>query len=596
MANELLKTFLSAAAAATLATTICVAIRAQQPAATDEKAGETKTGAISGTVVNENGQPIVGASVFVRAVSSATQGRTTTTDSDGSFQVKDLDPAAYSVSARFPAYVMAPRDPDDLQQPAYYRVGDSVRLVQIKGGVVTGTVTNSSGEPVVSVSVRASMIRDANGQPPRFAIQQFGERATDDRGVYRIYGLSPGTYVVSAGGAGNMGGYGSGSINPYDSDTPTYAPSSTRDTATEITVRAGDETSSVDIRYRGEPGRTVSGIANGPTMPGAYSLFFVTLTAISNGAPQVSSQTFQQPGTRGFAFYGVVDGDYDLTAQSTLVAGESTSSEPRRIKVRGADITGVELTTKPLGSIVGRVTLEPSKAPQCKGKRRPLFAETLISTARNEKDSTHASFMGFYGGLVAPDKEGAFLARNVRPGQYNFSAQFFARYWYLQSISLQPAVAPAAKGATANQPVDAARNWTTVKLGDRVGSLNLTLAEGAASLRGQLTMPEGQKLPPKLAIYLVPAEREKADDVLRFFVTPVASDGNFAINNLAPGRYWLLARPANENVSVTNSKLRLPDEGTTRATLRRDSEAAKAEIELKPCQNVTDYQLPFKPR
>jgi hypothetical protein len=174
------------------------------------------------------------------------------------------------------------------------------------------------------------------------------------------------------------------------------------------------------------------------------------------------------------------------------------------------------------------------------------------------------------------------------------NTRFFAKYWYLQSISLQPAIAPAAKGAATNQPVDAARNWTTVKPGDRVGNLNVTLAEGAASLSGQLTIAEGQKLPPRLAMYLVPAEREKADEVLRFFVTPVTSNGNFALNNLAPGRYWLLTRPPGENVSLSNSKLRLPDEGSTRSKLRSDAEAAKTELELKPCQNVTDYKLPLK--
>ena len=578
--------------AAILAITVCLVVQAQQSSSTDEKAEETKTGAITGTVVNDTGQPLVGAAVFVSAVSSPALGRTTTTDSEGNFQVKGLDPALYSVGARIPAYVSPPRDPDDPQQANYYyRVGDSVRVVLIKGAVITGTVTNSSGEPVVKVSVRVFMVRDANGQPPK-AISQFGERETDDRGVYRIYGLMPGTYVVSAGG-GNRLGY-AFAVNAFDGDAPTYAPASTRDTAAEITVRAGDETSSVDIRYRGEPGRVISGTASGPTAAGTYPYYSITLTSVSNGAPQWVSSSFQAAGARGFSFSGVVDGDYELTAQSSLAGGEiAATSEPHRVKVRGADVTGIELTTKQLASIAGRVTLEPSKAPECKGKRRPSFAETVITVTRNEKLGP-LEFLRYFAMPGAPDKEGAFLLRSVQPGQYIFNPRFFAKYWYLQSISLPPAAAPAARGATANQPIDAAKNWTTVKPGDRVAGLNVTLAEGAASLRGQLTTAEGQKLPPKLVIYLAPAERDRADDVLRFFVTPVTSDGTFAIGNLPPGRYWLLARPASENPSVMNSKLRLPDESTTRSKLRPESEAAKTELELKPCQNVTDYKLPLK--
>ena len=133
-----------------------------------------------------------------------------------------------------------------------------------------------------------------------------------------------------------------------------------------------------------------------------------------------------------------------------------------------------------------------------------------------------------------------------------------------------------------------------VKAGDRLSGLIITLAEGAASLKGQIKVPEGQKLPPKLFIYLVPVEPEKADDVLRFFASLVAADASFALNNLPPGRYWTIAKAAGESESNVLSKLRLPDEAEARLKLRREAELAKTETELKPCQNVTDYSLPFK--
>lgn len=86
----------------------------------------------------------------VRAYGSAGQGRNTFTDAEGKFQVTGLDPAAYIVSASVSAYVTAPRDPDSIQSP-YYRVGDSVRIELMKGGVITGTVATAADEPVVAV-------------------------------------------------------------------------------------------------------------------------------------------------------------------------------------------------------------------------------------------------------------------------------------------------------------------------------------------------------------------------------------------------------------------------------------------------------------
>ena len=41
-------------------------------------------------------------------------------------------------------------------------------------------------------------------------------------------------------------------------------------------------------------------------------------------------------------------------------------------------------------------------------------------------------------------------------------------------------------------------------------------------------------------------------------------------------------------------QLRMPDKADNRAKLRRDADLAKTSIELKPCQNVLYYQLPFK--
>ncbi|HKR59437.1 MAG TPA: hypothetical protein VJS64_06850, partial [Pyrinomonadaceae bacterium] len=102
------------------------------------------------------------------------------------------------------------------------------------------------------------------------------------------------------------------------------------------------------------------------------------------------------------------------------------------------------------------------------------------------------------------------------------------------------------------------------------------------------------QLPPRLFVYLVPTEPEKAQDILRFFAAPVSPDGSITLNNLAPGRYWMVAQKALEGALPTLTKLRMPDETETRAKLRRDAEAAKIEIEFKPCQNVTDYLLPLK--
>jgi hypothetical protein len=351
----------------------------------------------------------------------------------------------------------------------------------------------------------------------------------------------------------------------------------------------------VDIHYRGEPGHAVSGVVNGPTLPNSSTN--ITLAQVVNGVPQASVFSFQSPSTKGFAFYGIADGDYELIAQSYLGPGETVASEPRRITVKGADLTGIELVLKGLASISGHVTLETSAATECKNKRQPLFSETLL-VARRSETSAPKDQLAFQNTFAqsSPDKSGDFVLRNLAPGQFSLNVRFFAKYWFLRSIAREATAAQPATGRTglANRQTDAARNWIGLKFGERVSGLTVTLAEGAASLRGAVKLAEGESVPAKLYLQLVPAEREYAEDVLRFFTVMVNADGTFAVTNLPPGRYWALARVAADNEPQSDSKLRAPEEADSRAQIRRAGDAAKTIVEFKPCQNVLDYQLPFK--
>jgi predicted secreted protein len=46
--------------------------------------------------------------------------------------------------------------------------------------------------------------------------------------------------------------------------------------------------------------------------------------------------------------------------------------------------------------------------------------------------------------------------------------------------------------------------------------------------------------------------------------------------------------------SQSEPKLRAPDEADSCAQIRLAAEAAKTAIEFKPCQNLSNYELPFK--
>lgn len=570
----------------------CLAVRAQSESTQAKANDEPVNGVIAGKVVNENGQPVAGATLFVRPANSITLGRTTSADADGNFRVGGLEPALYNIIAFAPAYASVASELEGLS--TYYRVGDNVRVEMVRGGAITGAVTSAAGEPVIAVRARATMIRDAKGQKPKTPTTAFNEQQTDDRGIFRIWGLPPGTYLVQAGGASFSQAF---QFNPYDLDSPTYAPSSTRDTAAEITVRSGED-SNADIRYRNEPGYVVSGTvkSKGEHNPS------VNLMPVGGSSIMPVAVSMQFTGNKGFAFFGVGEGDYDLVAQE-VTSGMTTRtpsfalSEPKRISVRGGNVTGIELSTYPLPSLSGRVALEPSKIQDCQGKRAPLFAETIVQLQRPEKEmakdaSGTLRVFGMLDASASPDRNGAFAIHNVLPGRYQFEPRFHARYWYLKSISLSSPAAATAR--TAQVKTDPAANWTVIKSGDQITNLTITLAEGAASIKGKLTLPEGASAPAEASVFLLPVEPDKSEDVLRFFVIEIEADGTITFNNLPPGKYWSIAQITNDPQLSTLSKLRQPESAAARTKLRRTAETQKNALELKPCQNLTEYQISFK--
>src|SRR6185436_20121699 len=78
--------------------------------------------------------------------------------------------------------------------------GIDLRL--LRGGVISGNVRTQSGRPAAGVTVQVMQVQTVNGvrqmSSSMTALMALanGPITTDDRGVYRAYGLPPGEYLV----------------------------------------------------------------------------------------------------------------------------------------------------------------------------------------------------------------------------------------------------------------------------------------------------------------------------------------------------------------------------------------------------------------
>jgi hypothetical protein len=580
------------------------AARAQAGGESKVKVSPSRSGVITGRVLGEDGHPMADAVVMVFRAYGRVPGPplTASSDADGKFRVTDLEPGLYGVNVFMPGYVSSlESQPYMGDEITYYRPGDNVSITLVKGGVITGTVRDADGEPVIALPVRALRVRDETGREATGGQRPYSsllQRLTDDRGVYRIFGLPTGTYLVAAGGGQRM----YGAFNAYLGDAATYFPSSTRDTANEVSVRGGEEVSGIDIRYRGERGHTVSGTVTGALDDTSrFGISVILRRPVSGefeGATAVGQDTM-----RGFSFGGIADGEYEVTAQQWR--GERStflSSIPRRVTVKGADVTGLALTLAPLAAMEGRVRLEPAPADEKCGKptRGETIIETIINARRDEKPrGQEPPVQPFFSNPGAtPTEQGDFAIHNLLEGNYRLTLRLPAETWYARSIT-PPGATPQARPGGASKPTGAPSappsSLISLKMGQTLAGIDIQIAQDGATISGHVrAAAEGDALPANVKVYLVPTERERAEDVLRYSEVAPADDGTFSLTNLAPGRYKLLLRPVPETESKTARPLAW-DAGM-RAQLRRDAEAATAPaVELKPCQRATDYELRSAP-
>ena len=567
--------------------------RAPREQASPSSPSSPISGTITGRIVTDDGQPVPHVPVFAMPTGTTNiRAQTTNTDEQGRFQFTDLMAAPYFINSTVPGYIASHLIEGNGSRSVFYHLGETVTLTMVKGGVITGRVTDASGTPIIALAVRVWRVRDADGKLVRPS--SFGDdRQTDDRGIYRIFGLAPGSYLV---GTTNRPSRSSG-LPPRIGQAPTYHPTSTSDTAVEVIVRSGEEASGIDIRFRGDHCYAVSGTvveamtSSSASPESTLSKVQVSLYNLATHATEAGATIEPNNGKYAFALYGVPDGEYEMAAKGTTSNEDEVVTLPRRVSIKGADVTGIELTIMALGSISGRIALESGEArPNCETKRSPRLEEALLKTRPAEKEIRHELISSWYSftAASAPNNQGEFTLRNLTPGRHRLETNLPSENWYIKSITTPESTA-------ARRMIDVGRNGFALKAGEKAKGLTITMADGAASLRGQIKpATEGARWPASLRMHLVPAEREQADNVLRYAEAAARQDGQFAFGHLAPGRYWIIARVAAESETAEAPPPAAWD-NAERGKLRREAESSKVEIELQPCQRVGNYVLRYAP-
>jgi protocatechuate 3,4-dioxygenase beta subunit len=446
----------------------------------------------------------------------------TVTDEEGNYRLTRLPAGSFQIVPIAKALAVGPEGKSkQLGQTVNVAEGESVTKVDfvlVRGGVVTGRVTDAEGNPIIGERVSV-VAKDAGEEGPRNPFTEGPRNKTDDRGIYRVYGLSPGHYKVSvgqaagAGGASVMGMGGSQYLKTF------YPGVQDESKATILEVNEGAELANIDITP-GKPasGFSVSGRAvdadSGQPIPNAYIVY----SRVKDGELQMEGMSFtgaQTDANGKFRLESVKPGRY---AVFTMAAGQENSnySDPAPFEMSDSDVSGIEIKVHRGATINGVAVIENNFDPAVAAILKAVVLYAYVPTKGMGAPSYAA-------GKINPD--GTFQFTGLAPGKAKIGVQGFPTP--PKGLSL---VRTEVDGMDQPEGIELAA-------GAQVKGVRLVFAYGTGIVRGEVKL-EGGTLPPgtNLALRL----RSPAGDNRRFNrYVEIDSRSHFVAENLPAGTYEL---------------------------------------------------------
>ena len=337
--------------------------RGQRPMRAQSERVDTPRGTavLRGQIIAvDNGSPIRRAQVRLSSP-DARESRVATTDVQGRFEIRELPAGRYTVTASkggFVALQYGQRRPSESGTPielADAQTIDKITIALPRGSVLGGRITDEFGEPVANASVSAWRYAYAAGVRRLTPAGQNSRDTTDDQGHFRLFGLPPGEYYVSAtlrsGGpeitdpAGEASGY-----------AATYFPGTTNVAeAARIMLSVSQENTGINfgliatrlVRVSGQ----VLGSDGAPATGGTVMLVPAAGGRSAMAMPQGSAGN-RIDRTGAFRVSNVAPGRYQVRA---VVGGREFELARMDLSVGNDDVDGLTLVAARPATITGTV-------------------------------------------------------------------------------------------------------------------------------------------------------------------------------------------------------------------------------------------------
>jgi 5-hydroxyisourate hydrolase-like protein (transthyretin family) len=323
--------------------------------------------AISGRVIDaETGVPIAGARVDLRVTAGGSPADAVFTDGAGRFAISGFAAGAYRLSAHRLGYVEA----GPFAEPATQSVTvaarqqlDDLTLRLRRAVILTGTIVDEYGDPVERIGVFAQKIRYGSDGVPTAASVSVIPDWTNDLGQFRLFGLPPGDYLISASGRNPQADLGMpilvGPVTPSET-VPTYYPGTPRVAEAQVLSLVSGEERSLHFALSHRRPVTIAGSVMTSAGRPAAGMRVNLRTVAGQSVTVLGAGTTSATGA--FVIQSVSPGAYWVEVSPGPGAGRSERGAVP-VHVDDEDVTGLSITLNPGATLTGTVVFDSSFRP-----------------------------------------------------------------------------------------------------------------------------------------------------------------------------------------------------------------------------------------
>ena len=484
------------------------------------QAAKATQGSVSGRITIKD-KGAVGVAVSLRKsdmMNPYEQYPRATTDHDGFYRIANVAPGSYEVAPSAPAFVIADQRTKTVVVGEDENVED-INFALVRGGVITGKVTNADGQPAILQQV-SLFTADAFAQPtqPQQAQRQifpFTSVQTDDRGIYRIYGLRAGRYKVATGRSDDT------FLPGFSQNRATYKQVfhpdvSEQAKATIIEVSEESEAKDVDIKLGAAlqtfsvSGRVIDS-EKGLPLPNIQFSF----QRLAGQRAEFINTPLASNAQGEFFAEGLVPGKYQTYHFQEM--NRDLRAEPLTFDIIDQDVSNIVLKFSKGASLTGVVVIESEdKTVLQKLQQMRLMAYRIASPGTGFAQPSSA--------LVSAD--GSFRIGGLPGGTIN--------------IQLSGAMGPFDLKGFAISRIErdgvALPRGLELKEGEQVAGIRVVIAYGNGSIRGVVKFENGS-LRAGAQIYV--RLTKQGENFVGLRPGQVDSRGHFIMDGIPPGNYEL---------------------------------------------------------